>query len=106
MLSPIQSGLNTFHPENYIPFDETMQFNNSKNPEEIVIEKDLFEKLLSDKAKQTVYIICQEPFDSDNQVRHRDVSWSRIKKYLHDNYGMTGNDFKKIKREIGKWLKS
>ena len=106
MESALQSALYAYNAENYVPFDDSFQFNESKNPEKLLIQKDLFEKLLSEKTKQTVYLILSEPDEMSSDIRDRGISWSRVKKYLHNYYGMTGKDFKKIQKEMKRWLKS
>ena len=98
----IIDGLNAYHLENYVPFEDVHRIY-YLNPEKLVIEKDMFEKMLSPKAQLIVETITHCPELFETKIRG-DVSWTQVREHMRSKHHFTWNEIKKIRKEIQKWL--
>ena len=99
----LQSALNAYFAENYIPFDErTMP--QSIDAERMVILKDSFEKKLSPEAKLTINVILYSPDIKETAIKHCGVSWTQVRSYLRTNMNFNWKQITRIRAEIKLWL--
>jgi len=107
MLSSFMMAVNAYNPENYVQFDEYMFCSNGSNPETALIQKDAFEKCLSEDAKKAIQDIMDMPENFfKNSVRERELGWSKVQKYMQTELHYRYKDTQKIKKEIKRWLKN
>jgi len=98
------AAMNAYNQENYVPFEE-FHSANFKNPENIAIEKDIFEKFLSPDAQTTVIVICNSPELFKTKIEDSPISWTQVRNYLRKTKGYKWRKIDKIRNEIIIWLK-
>lgn len=105
-LSSFDAALEALNPDNYIPHDDVEDVLHPQTSEEILIEKDNFEKLLSTNSRIIIQVICDRPADLfDSNSRKSFPAWRKIQRYLCDTLNLKRKDVLKAKQEIIIWLK-
>jgi hypothetical protein len=98
-----QAAIDALKADNYVPWED-YHTNPGKTPEEITIDKDNFEKMLSPNAKMVLYVILEQPEELSNKIRQTAISWRRFKKYIHNHCHLREREIIKVKKEIIQWL--
>ena len=88
---------------NYVQYEDIMP-SAAKTPEALLIEKDSFDKGLSEQAKMVIQVIFKEPEGLVPPIRNTGISWTRVNAYLLEHFDMKRKETEKIRKEIVRWL--